>query len=67
MPRASRFAEATPSASAWWILPRTAILPSASPSMKYISHNGLVRSSGVLAILPTASSSSRLPPGLSTR
>ena len=35
--------------------------------MKYISHSGLVRSSGVLAILPTASSSSRRPPGLSTR
>ena len=33
--------------------------------MKYISHSGLLRSSGVLAILPTASSSWRRPPGLS--
>ena len=31
--------------------------------MKYISHSGRLRSSGVLAILPMASSSSRRPPG----
>ena len=37
---ANRFAAATPSASAWWILPTTAMRSLARPSTKYISHSG---------------------------
>ena len=42
----------TPSIAAWWIFVMIAKLPagspatSSSPSMTYISHNGLLRSSG---------------------
>ena len=67
MARAIRFPDATPSASAWCTLLMTPTLPSASPSTKYITHSGLLRSSGVLAISPMASSNSRRPPGLGSR
>ena len=53
----------TPSTKAWWVLERTAQLPSSSPSTTQISQRGLDRSSGCDMTRPTSFRSSASPPG----
>ncbi len=54
----------SPSTSDWWLLLTMAKLPSASPSTRYISHSGRLRSSGRLMRRATSSLSCSREPGL---
>ncbi len=53
----------TPSTMAWWVFVRIANRPFSSPSTRYISHSGRLRSSGRLMIRPTSSRSCASVPG----
>ena len=56
-----------PSTSVWWDFTRIANRPPSSPSMRYISHSGRVRSSGRAMIRATSSSSCSIEPGRGQR
>ena len=53
----------TPSIAEWWSLVTTPIMPFSSPSTTYISHSGLLRSSGCEITAAANSASSSAPPG----
>ena len=53
----------TPSTVQWCILVKIATLPDSRPSMTTNSHSGRDRSSGMPAMCPHRSASSRSPPG----